>query len=842
MKTINPYSLKRLVTGGLCLFAFCCFAHQAQAQCDNITISIVATAATCQSDGRLTVTVTGTDVGNLDITTAQYAIDPVSGTTYSQPWANPATRTATGGILTGIPPGTYTVRMRAFCSVNQDYVVRSAGNQATVGGNYTVPNAYITNTSIRKTFDTNTCANTLYAGQIPIVLSGGRTPYTITMTSKPATYTGPTTFTVSSASTYSVNNLPAGNYAFTVMDACTYSISLTTVTVGTFTANFTADMVYNYPYMPSTYTEDCNKIRLNVRYLSSSHELYHVYNQDYYEVGFTYNSTAQPTTWQPLPSSYMDYTLPVDRDVFRANNQYVAVWVKIKGTNCAYKVRDVIAYSTTYIPLSYTSVNCDTVQVNHYLYGASIYNHFCYPYRWCVVKPAAPYDTIIPWSAPVTHTGSITTRMPYGSQIVYRDAKGNEFKTTIQTATINNISGTYSNFFSYPYVNASTGYYPSFPVLYVNDGFPIGTRVQYLSGPSGTPAPKFADITTTVNTNYIYPYSSSTSTTGYTSMPMTAPYIYLTPGEYKFRVTLPNNCGTKDITCSPYFYQLTTPLSLSNTQETCDGLQIYPTGGPIRYTYNGTTWNTYATTWYSIETAPSGVTVDRTGVQAGGFLLLPASGTYVIKLTTSQSTNTTNYTGYDTIRIAYEKKALALDVGVTSAYVCAEAEGGTGSIRVKGANGSGNYTYQLRTQGGGTLIQQNTTGTFSYGSAGQTYTIRVIDNECNKQFDQDVTILDLSDAQITYSSGSMSNVFCEGQTLRVNCITLGTTSYNWTGPGGWTSTEQNPTRPNATPAMSGRYTVTVTPEGCGEPMTQYIDIVVSPCVAAVNPHLKTRVQ
>jgi hypothetical protein len=39
--------------------------------------------------------------------------------------------------------------------------------------------------------------------------------------------------------------------------------------------------------------------------------------------------------------------------------------------------------------------------------------------------------------------------------------------------------------------------------------------------------------------------------------------------------------------------------------------------------------------------------------------------------------------------------------------------------------------------------------------------------------------------------------------------------------------------------MSGRYTVTVTPEGCGVPMTQYIDIIVSPCMATINPHLRS---
>ncbi len=42
-------------------------------------------------------------------------------------------------------------------------------------------------------------------------------------------------------------------------------------------------------------------------------------------------------------------------------------------------------------------------------------------------------------------------------------------------------------------------------------------------------------------------------------------------------------------------------------------------------------------------------------------------------------------------------------------------------------------------------------------------------------------------------------------------------SYNWTGPGGWTSDLQNPTRPNATGDMAGTYTSTATDSnGCSD--------------------------
>ena len=71
--------------------------------------------------------------------------------------------------------------------------------------------------------------------------------------------------------------------------------------------------------------------------------------------------------------------------------------------------------------------------------------------------------------------------------------------------------------------------------------------------------------------------------------------------------------------------------------------------------------------------------------------------------------------------------------------------------------------------------------------------------------------------------------FCAGQTIQltVNTPTPGA-SYNWTGPGGWTSNVMNPTRPNATPAMSGTYSMTVTVGGQTSPPVT--------CTVTVNPN------
>ena len=72
---------------------------------------------------------------------------------------------------------------------------------------------------------------------------------------------------------------------------------------------------------------------------------------------------------------------------------------------------------------------------------------------------------------------------------------------------------------------------------------------------------------------------------------------------------------------------------------------------------------------------------------------------------------------------------------------------------------------------------------------------------------------------------------CAGSTLQLT--SSGGGSYSWSGPGGFTSTLQNPTIPNATAAYSGLYSVTVTsPNGCTAVATTNVTIVNNPVVTA----------
>src|SRR6185369_4108173 len=56
--------------------------------------------------------------------------------------------------------------------------------------------------------------------------------------------------------------------------------------------------------------------------------------------------------------------------------------------------------------------------------------------------------------------------------------------------------------------------------------------------------------------------------------------------------------------------------------------------------------------------------------------------------------------------------------------------------------------------------------------------------------------------------------YCEGATIALSTPTVAGATYAWTGPNGFTSSLQNPTRANATTADAGIYSVTITVNGC----------------------------
>ncbi len=83
---------------------------------------------------------------------------------------------------------------------------------------------------------------------------------------------------------------------------------------------------------------------------------------------------------------------------------------------------------------------------------------------------------------------------------------------------------------------------------------------------------------------------------------------------------------------------------------------------------------------------------------------------------------------------------------------------------------------------------------------------------------------------------SSNSPICEGTTLNLFSTPPSAAAYSWVGPNSFTSTDQNPTIPNATPAATGTYTVTVQKNGCTGTIS--VDVVVNP-LAVVIPSTNT---
>jgi gliding motility-associated-like protein len=68
--------------------------------------------------------------------------------------------------------------------------------------------------------------------------------------------------------------------------------------------------------------------------------------------------------------------------------------------------------------------------------------------------------------------------------------------------------------------------------------------------------------------------------------------------------------------------------------------------------------------------------------------------------------------------------------------------------------------------------------------------------------------------QIEAKASASANQVCSGETLQLRADTVSGATYTWTGPGGFSSTTQNPTINNVQPGASGTYTLTVDVVGC----------------------------
>ncbi len=124
--------------------------------------------------------------------------------------------------------------------------------------------------------------------------------------------------------------------------------------------------------------------------------------------------------------------------------------------------------------------------------------------------------------------------------------------------------------------------------------------------------------------------------------------------------------------------------------------------------------------------------------------------------------------------------------------------------------------------------------------------LSIIDEDCDGDWDvfygvgdspadAEITICDLLVAVPNFAQASANQShFCYGESIFLSEESTVGVTWNWTGPDGFTSTEQNPVLNDAADEMVGTYTVTITNEqGCE--FTSTIDITISGSTADAGP-------
>src|SRR5207237_8496689 len=100
-------------------------------------------------------------------------------------------------------------------------------------------------------------------------------------------------------------------------------------------------------------------------------------------------------------------------------------------------------------------------------------------------------------------------------------------------------------------------------------------------------------------------------------------------------------------------------------------------------------------------------------------------------------------------------------------------------------------------------LQNPTRSSATTADAG-TYSVTITVNNCPSAAGTTSVVVNATPATPAPSNGGP---YCEGATISLSTPTVATATYFWTGPNGFTSAQQNPTRPSAATADAGTYSV-----------------------------------
>ena len=141
------------------------------------------------------------------------------------------------------------------------------------------------------------------------------------------------------------------------------------------------------------------------------------------------------------------------------------------------------------------------------------------------------------------------------------------------------------------------------------------------------------------------------------------------------------------------------------------------------------------------------------------------------------------------------------------------------------ATAVGGATYSWSGPNGFSSTDQNPTIPNTTSADGGTYSLVVTQGGCSSTNIAEVTIN--VNTTPTATAGATDTEICEGSDIELNANTIGGATYAWSGPNGFSSTDQNPTIPNATTADAGTYSLIITLGTCASTNTAEVSVTVN---------------
>jgi gliding motility-associated-like protein len=214
---------------------------------------------------------------------------------------------------------------------------------------------------------------------------------------------------------------------------------------------------------------------------------------------------------------------------------------------------------------------------------------------------------------------------------------------------------------------------------------------------------------------------------------------------------------------------------------------------------------------------PNGFTSSSQSPNVSGSATLIMSGTYTLTISDGTCTNTAS--------TAVTVYTFPTATATSNGPVCE----GTSLSLTGGDPGMVSYTWTGPNGFSSSSQSPNVSASATTAMAG-TYTLVISDGSCTNTATTVVTVNTLPTATAT-NNGPV----CAGTSLDLTGGNAGMTSYSWTGPNGFSSSSQSPNvSGNATPAMSGTYTLVISDGTCSNTATTVVTVNALPTATATN--------